>query len=50
MKYEEMMDKVIAKYGFENEKTIAFCELAEKAENNSAYKSQLITVYKEIMD
>lgn len=28
---EEMMDKVIRKYGFESKKTIRFCRVAESA-------------------
>lgn len=51
MKYEAMIIEVIKRYGFENEKTIGFCELAEKAEKNpQVYESQLFTTYKEIME
>lgn len=32
MTYKEMMDKVINRFGFEDEKTIYFCEMIERIE------------------
>ncbi len=36
MTREEMMDKVIKKYGFENNITITFCEIAEEWKSDYA--------------
>ena len=46
-----MRDNVITNLGFENEKTIAFCELVEKylEDFNKYLYFQIYTIYKEIM-
>ena len=36
MTREEMIDKVIQKWGFENEVTISFCTIAEEWESDYA--------------
>jgi len=38
MTKEEMMDKVIKKYGFESEITILFCKICEKCDSNSTIR------------
>ena len=48
---ESMRDNVITSLGFENEKTIAFCELVEKylVDFNKYIYYQICIIYKEIM-
>lgn len=42
MTREEMMDKVINKYGFENKTTLTFCEIAEEWVSDSAVEDMFI--------
>lgn len=42
MTREEMMDKVIRKYGFENNITLAFCEIAEEWRSDFAVEQMFI--------
>lgn len=48
---ESMRDNVITSLGFENEKTITFCELVEKylEDFNKYLYFQICTIYEEIM-
>lgn len=39
---EQMMDEVIRKYGFENNTTITFCEIAETWESDFAVENMFI--------
>ena len=42
MTREEMMDKVIEKYGFENNTTLTFCEIAEEWASDFAVEQMFI--------
>lgn len=42
MTREEMMNKVIRKYGFENNTTITFCEIAEEWTSDFAVEQMFI--------
>lgn len=42
MTREEMMDKVIEKYGFENNTTLTFCKIAEEWESDFAVENMFI--------
>lgn len=41
MTKDEMIDKVIQRYGFENEKTIWFCQLAEELTESQLFNAYL---------
>ena len=51
MMYNEMVDKVIQRYGFEHKKTIGFCQLVDEVmiKGKSYKKGELIVTYEEIM-
>lgn len=51
MELETMIDNVIRKYGFESERTIAFCKTVEDyKENPKPFKLTMINaIYNEIM-
>lgn len=51
MMYNEMVDKVIQRYGFEHEKTIGFCQLVNEVmiKGKSYKRGELIATYEEIM-
>ena len=51
MTYEEMMDCVIRKYGFEAEVTICFCEWIEKvkAEKDSENSRAMIKTFYDVL-
>lgn len=42
MTREEMIDKVIEKYGFENNTTLTFCEIAEEWVSDFAVEQMFI--------
>lgn len=44
MTREEMIDKVIEKYGFENNITLTFCKIAEELESDYAVENMFIVV------
>ena len=54
--FEEKMDKVIKKYGFEAKETIAFCKKCEEVEKefnetHDWFKARILTsLYQELME
>lgn len=49
--FDKMIDTVIRRYGFENEKTIGFCSLVEEYQKSKKqYKlNEIMLVYSEII-
>lgn len=47
---DEMIDKVIQMYGFENEWTIWFCELAEELTESQLFNAFIIMTCKGVLN